>query len=118
MLFGEWLDATKTLQSEAFGVDFEKLQSDPEALADFFLYNLLALHDEVSEVAGEVGWKPWADNRGFVRKEEALSEVVDVLHFVANILCALDVLPMELEGAYQSKMTENRRRQTEGYHQR
>jgi hypothetical protein len=40
---------------------------------------------------------------------------VDVGHFLANCLVALDVSDDEWEQAYRAKQDENRRRQRDGY---
>lgn len=70
---------------------------------------------ELSEFMQEVGWKPWASPRGWVNRDAALRELVDVGHFVANLLCALDVSDAEWERAYRAKQEVNRQRQRDGY---
>lgn len=114
MDFGEWLRSTKELQEQAFGVDYGELQSNPNALADYLAYNLYALVDEVTEMGKEVGWKPWAKDRGFVHPVAVCDEAVDVLHFVSNILAACGVTGEQLEKAYRSKQDENRARMQSG----
>lgn len=114
MNFGEWLSSTKELQEQAFGVDYSALWDSPDALADYMLYNLYALTDEVAEVGREIGWKPWAKDRGFVRQDAVIDEVVDVMHFLSNILCAAGVTGEQLAKAYRSKQDENRRRMASG----
>lgn len=69
---------------------------------------------ELSEFMQEVGWKEWATPRGWVNRDAALGELVDVGHFLANLLCALDVSDAEWEHAYRAKQDVNRRRMRSG----
>jgi hypothetical protein len=77
--------------------------------------NHSALVSEAGELLAEFGWKPWAQPRGWVNRENALKEAVDVAHFLANILCAIGVTDEEWVTAYQAKQEVNRQRQREGY---
>jgi dimeric dUTPase (all-alpha-NTP-PPase superfamily) len=117
-MFSRWLARTKRLQSEYYGVDFDKLRSTPNALADYLMWNNLAARDELSEVLAESAWKPWSDIRGTFNKDAMRDEIVDVLHFIANIACAVGITDEELSEAYLAKMEENRRRRRDGYSQR
>lgn len=69
---------------------------------------------ELSEFMQEVGWKPWATPRGWVNRDAAVGELVDVAHFLANLLCALDVTDAEWQHAYRTKQEVNRQRQRSG----
>ena len=62
----------------------------------------------------EVGWKPWATPRGWVNRDAAVGELVDVAHFLANLLCALDVSDSEWEYLYRAKQEVNRQRMRSG----
>ena len=117
-MFEGWLWSTRKLQEGYFGVDYDKLQSTPNDLADYLMWNNLAARDELSEVLQEISWKPWSKVRGTFDKERVLDECVDVLHFVANTMVACGITDTELDEAYFDKMEENRRRMTEGYTQR
>jgi hypothetical protein len=88
--------------------------TDPDELADYLTENHTAAVVELSEFMQEVGWKPWATPRGWVNREAALGELVDVGHFLANLLCALDVSDAEWEHAYRAKQETNRRRMRSG----
>ena len=59
-----------------------------EELAQFVTWNHTALIDELSEMLGEVGWKPWAESR-HCNSVRAIEEMVDAFHFFLNILLAL-----------------------------
>lgn len=107
-----WLESTRQLQTEHFGVTYPLVG---EALADYVTVNHSALVLEASELLSEFGWKPWAQQRGWVNRANALKEAVDVAHFLANILCAIGVTDKEWVAAYQAKQEVNRRRQRDGY---
>lgn len=77
--------------------------------------NYAAISVELAEFMQEVGWKDWASPRGWVNRTRAVGELVDVGHFLANLLCALDVTDQEWEDAYRAKQEVNRRRQRDGY---
>lgn len=112
MSWEQWLDGTLALQREAFGVDPPSLEGDE--LADYILWNALALHDEVSEMLQEVGWKPWTQPRGWVNRDAMIGEVVDQLHFIANILVTVGCTGSELQQRYTEKVAKNRARQLGG----
>lgn len=78
-------------------------------------FNHSALVIELSEFMQEVGWKDWAAPRGWVNRDNAIKELVDAGHFLANLLCALDVSDAEWEYAYRAKQEVNRQRQRDGY---
>jgi hypothetical protein len=110
----KWLDSTYALQREAFGVELP-MTPDTIRLADYVVMNHSALTAEAGELLAEFGWKSWAEPRGWVNRENALKEAVDVAHFLANILCAIGVTDEEWITAYQAKQEVNRRRQRDGY---
>lgn len=118
MRFDEWISSTRQLQVEAFGLDYDELESDPEALASYMTTNHLAAVDELMEMLREVGWKPWSKTRGWVRKQHLTEEIVDLLHFVANIAAAAGIDGDEIAQEYERKQNENRRRMATGYEQR
>lgn len=110
----KWLESTYTLQRESFKV-LLPMAPNTHHLADYVVMNHSALVAEASELLAEFGWKAWAQPRGWVNRENALKEAVDVAHFLANILCAIDVSDAEWETAYQAKQEVNRRRQRDSY---
>jgi hypothetical protein len=109
-----WLASTYALQRESFGMNLP-LASNTNYLADYVTTNHSALVIEASELMDEFGWKPWAQPRGWVNRDNALKEAVDVAHFLANILCAIGVTDQEWEDAYRKKQEVNRQRQRAGY---
>lgn len=108
-----WLRETRELQISAYGADPSVLTGDD--LADFVTWNVVGLHDELSEFLGEVQWKPWARPRGGVNRDAAIGELIDVAHFLANLAVAMGCNDEEWERRYRAKMALNAKRQKDGY---
>ena len=77
------------------------LQSERERV-QFIKDMTLALFVETGEALQSVDWKPWRSDRETDR-EHFIEELVDCLHFVANLLVAVDVTDHEIAEAYMSK---------------
>lgn len=118
-LFNNWLDATTRLQRDAYGVDYEAFHGDSHdslnALIEYIRWNMLAIDDELAEVRKAISWKPWQHDDPYADRHEVVKECVDVLHFVANILCAVGATDDELDALYLEKMQLNADRQRKGY---
>ena len=110
--FGDWLQSTAELQERFF--DGDPADLDAEGAISFITWNALAAHCEITEMLQEIGWKPWASSR-HINREDALKEIVDVLHFLGNILRTLRVSGKELTEAYREKQTKNALRMINGY---
>lgn len=111
-LFAEWLMRTRILQRMSFGADPAQLTGEDRV--EYVRWNMLAAHDELSEALAEISWKPWASAEYFNR-DEFIGELVDVLHFVGNMLVAAKCTDTELNERYLAKMAKNRKRMEEGY---
>jgi ribosomal protein S27E len=111
-----WLESTRKLQEEAFGVDFTEREAGPQ-LADNLVHQGFALIIELAEAFAEVQWKDWAKDRGRHDRDAFIGELVDVGHFLANLLIHFNVTDDEWEALYQAKQDRNRARQaaTGGY---
>lgn len=109
-----WLGSTEVLQRESFGFDWEKIGRTPANVAASLKDNTFAAHVELSEASVEYSWKHWAVDESFVNRDRVLAELVDVGHFVANMLIALGVDDVEWETAYRAKQDKNRRRMATG----
>ncbi len=118
-LFNNWLRATLQLQQAAYKVDYTVLHGnapdDLRALIDYIRWNMLAIDDELAEVRKAISWKPWQHDEPYADRKEIIKECVDVLHFVANILCAAGATDAELDAEYLAKMQKNADRQKNGY---
>lgn len=115
ILFDQWLEKTRQLQITAYGTDPTTLEGAERA--DFVTWNFAALVVELGEMMQEFPtWKPWVTERGSViNRDKMVDEMVDVLHFAANILSSLDCTDQELNTRYNQKMSLNLKRQEDGY---
>jgi hypothetical protein len=118
MTFETWLETTKKTQRDVYGVPVPFVSDDATELStaarEYLTWNHLALIDEVTESLHEFGWKPWASWNG-VNRDAMVGELIDVLHFAANLLVALDVTGEELSARYDDKHAVNIERQKTGY---
>lgn len=118
-LFADWLQETSKLQQEHYGVDYDVFHDNkPESLnslIEYIRWNMLAIDDELAETRQAMSWKPWQHDDPYLDRSEVVKEAVDVLHFVANIICAVGGTDDELNEVYLAKMEKNRARQSNGY---
>lgn len=110
--FSEWLDSTTELQMRAYGIHPGRLEGDE--LKRWLAINVLAATDELHEFLNEMPWKPWATHMK-INREQGVSEIVDALHFISNLLATFDVTGQELTAVYKAKQIRNAQRQVEGY---
>lgn len=118
-LFNEWLSKTQQLQKDVYKVDYTSFHSnapeDLRLLIEYIRWNMLAIDDELAEVRKAISWKPWQHDEPYADRTEIIKECVDVLHFVANILCAAGATDEVLDAEYLAKMQKNADRQKNGY---
>jgi hypothetical protein len=128
----------KDIQENVYGYDFEKLRNEPlPEMRKFFDWNYHAIQDELRETFNALGgikdgigngvWKPWkkayhekapqmtfndltADD-----KKELQMELIDIQHFLFNLMIASGLTAEEFMNMYFSKNKENRDRQKRGY---
>lgn len=112
VLSWRWLESTFELQTKVF--DYTLPVLDPAALAKYLEWNLLAAYQELGEIGVEFSWKPWAVDEPFANRERVRDEIVDVMHFLGNMLVAMGVDDEELEEAYKQKQAKNKRRHDSG----
>lgn len=110
-LFGDWLERTRELQIRYYGNDPMALEGD--AKIDYIKWNYIAAVKELGEMLDEIGWKPWATSR-HVYDNAAAGEIVDVMHFLANMLLAFGWTDEDLGYYYAKKMQKNRERMATG----
>lgn len=127
----------KDIQENVYGYDFSKLQAGPlPELRQFFDWNYHAIQDELRETFAALGgmsdgiangvWKPWkkayheqAPNMSLNDMserdlKELKMELIDIQHFLFNMMLAVGMTPEELMNFYFAKNAENRRRQSTG----
>jgi hypothetical protein len=124
----------KDIQENVYGYDFKKLQSGPlPKMREFFDWNYHAIQDELRETFNALGgmsdgisngvWKPWKksyhekapnmsyDSMSDRDKKELKMELIDLQHFLFNLMIAVNMSPEELMNFYFAKNLENRNRQ-------
>lgn len=72
--------------SEKTGEQHDPFAMTPAERAVWMTEMSFGLIDEVGETMDNVNWKSWAKDRGEVNLDEALGELVDVLHFWVNLV--------------------------------
>jgi dUTPase len=110
----KWLESTHELQTKTYRYDFGEIAVDPEQLSYYLLWNFFAANQELAEAAVEFSWKPWAIDDPFVNTERILNEIVDINHFLGNVLVVLGISDKQYEAAYRAKQDKNRRRAVSG----
>lgn len=128
----------KDIQENVYGYDFEAMRNQMtlEQFRQFFDWNYHAIQDELREVFDALGgiddgignavWKPWKkdhaktahttyDEMSDSDKKELKMELIDIQHFLFNMMLAVGMTPDELFNYYFSKNKENRTRQKNGY---
>lgn len=113
-----WLLSTYNLQMGTYGYDLDWFAAGlrlgatgvVKELAAYIDWNVTAAVQELAEARVEFSWKPWAIDEPFVNRERLVNEVVDVCHFLGNILTAMGVDDAEFEAFYRAKQDKNRLR--------
>lgn len=124
MDIGELLKLQDDLQRASYA-NGSPIALDEDERIEFIRWNVLALEDELHEMLGECGWKPWATS-SHVNEDAAFGELVDALHFFMNLLLVVapssvaltggpEAVGRLLEQRYVAKREKNARRQEEGY---
>ncbi len=94
---------------------WEPTDEDLKPAIDFIHWNVTAATDELHELLGEIGWKPWAKSR-HINLEAARGELVDAIHFILNLALVLGLdNAAEIIERYRAKHEKNAKRQQEGY---
>jgi len=113
------LAAQERLQREAYHRDITNLSQS--ARVAFIKNMVLAATDELHEALNEVSWKPWASGDPTINDDAFFAELVDLWHFVMNLLLVAHPgwtpaqVATELSARYQLKNRKNLQRQRDGY---
>lgn len=125
----DWLDSQSELQKKmpsAHPLDlFEAYDpgpfddnipdSDRVPAIEFIHWNVTAAIDELHELLGEIGWKPWATSK-HINLEAARGEWIDAMHFMGNLALVLGMDDADdILARYHKKHEKNAKRQEEGY---
>lgn len=106
------LTAQREMQEGTYGYNFEAMPT--EERIQFIKNMVLALTDELHELLGETGWKPWATNK-FIHNHEYRKELIDAWHFFMNLMIVVGMTTDELYEGYFAKREVNIQRQLAGY---
>ncbi len=132
------LNLQKDIQETVYGYNFTELQEGSlTKLREFFDWNYHAIQDELRETFAALGgvkdgvgngvWKPWkkaytavVPNMSYSAlsdgdKKELKMELIDIQHFLFNLMLAVGITPAELMNLYFAKNKHNRARQKNGY---
>lgn len=88
---------------------------------EYILDLIIAMEDEVQELKNCLNWKWWSkvykDHKkyGVIDKQNAVVEMVDILHFYISLMQTLDITPQKLYDVYIQKNKINLERQDKGY---
>jgi hypothetical protein len=110
----QWLASTTELQTETYNYDYDRLRERHAEMSKYIMWNMFAAFQELAEASVEFSWKPWAVDQPFANRDRIRDEIIDVNHFLGNILSALGVTDKEYEEAYREKQDKNRRRAASG----
>lgn len=115
--FHDWVEVQHELQIAMPPTGRDPANLIGEERAEFIRWNILAAIDELMEALAEVRWKPWdrEDLRGEVDVEAFKKELVDVLHFIANLAIVTGISGDELSEEYLRKVEVNKKRHEIGY---
>lgn len=127
----------KDIQENVYGYNFQELQTENlEDFRRFFDWNFHAIIDELMETMNALGgikdgignavWKPWKKDHQKIQtmsyndlsendKKELKMELIDIQHFLFNMMLACDMTPDEIFNFYMSKNQENRNRNKNNY---
>ena len=94
------------------GINLDNLGDDEKI--KWILNYSRALQQEVSELIDSVPWKWWAKYQKFDR-QNAMVEVVDIVHFLVSIAQVLGMSADDVFDAYCKKNAINHERQDSGY---
>lgn len=84
----------------------------------YLLNNLEGIADELAEARAETNWKMWTTGSElgtFHDRDAFVKELVDLLHFLVNLLLLANATADEVYNRYMAKAAVNARRQDDGY---
>lgn len=102
----------KDFQTRLYGVEAPDMVIDDRI--QYFKDMWMALTTEMTELADEVGWKPWATSKR-LNIAAGQGELVDILCFFLNLCLIFELDAETLWVKYLAKMEENHARQDRGY---
>lgn len=103
-------------------LDEKFLDKTVEERVAFIKEHSIHLNQEINEMLYELPFfKPWKDYTGMgveaqnIAMQKARCEMIDAWHFFMNIMIGLGFTAEEFYDMYMEKITENHKRQDDGY---
>ena len=112
--FTNMLDEMMAMQKKFGGmfIDFDKLKLEEKER--WTKEMVLAMMDELSEVLGQINWKHWKNEQP-VDEMEVKYELIDLWHFLMNLMLVWGMKPEDVFSMYIAKNRENYKRQESKY---
>jgi len=113
LIFNKQIELNKKIGNDLF-----KIREDIIEREKFTKEYVLAMHAELTEVLDWINWKSWKKTRveyDEKRIKELQIELIDLLHFLVNLMILWEMTPMILEDLYLEKNKINHDRQDGGY---
>lgn len=76
---------------------------------------LHAITCEIGEISDEINWKPWKKTIKDVDLDKLYTELIDVQHFILEIMLMWGMTAEDIFNYYEAKMIINHKRQDHGY---
>jgi len=86
-----------------------------KAKVEYIRLMLTCVNVESVEALGWLNWKPWKKTQVEFNRREFINEIVDIQHFLINVLLVVDCDEKEFCQAFFNKNHENVERQKKGY---
>ena len=109
----------KELQ-ESLGI-YKKIGTSKKMKQQYINQNILALHEEATEIMRETAYKNpkympfgWKKNQKF-NNEKFKEEIIDIIHFVINLCIISGMDSEEIFNRYLNKNKENHKRKEDNY---
>lgn len=109
-----WLKHTLDRQMSIYGMPHPNDMSKEEVICRVQT-QVVAIVAELGELLREFDWKPWTKGPRGIDRDNMTGEMVDLLHFAANILVLVGCTDSELLDRYEMKASANAQRQAAGY---
>lgn len=110
----QMLEMQRELQRNSYNVDPGLLGTRSEGI-QYIKDMVLAAEDELHEILGEVDWKPWTQGERKINHDGVKKEIVDLWHFMMNLMLVVNMSSDELYTMYMKKCAVNAERQRNGY---
>lgn len=95
------------------GHDPETMTAEQKTQHSMLMHNCINV--ECSEMLQELNWKPWKKTKKDVDEAKVREEIIDVFHFLLELMIIHGITATDLRYTYEAKMAINNKRQDNGY---